>query len=82
MGAASGAVVVLVEVAGVLGVAVPVVEIVHVVTVLDGVVPATLAVDVLVFGWVVMLVIGGGAHVTVPSHLPVSTTPFGHAPER
>ena len=63
----------LVEVAGVLGVTVPIVEIVDVVTVLDRLVPASLAVDMLVFGWVVMLVIGGRAHIAVPSSLPVST---------
>ena len=61
-GGPSGAVVVLVEVAGVLGVPVPVVDVVDVVAVLHGFVPAALAVDVLVLGRVVMLVIGGRTH--------------------
>src|SRR6478752_7742769 len=61
-GGPSGAVVVLVEVAGVLCVPVPVVEVVDVVTVFHGFVPAALAVDVLVLGRVVMLVIGGRTH--------------------
>jgi hypothetical protein len=61
----SGAVVVLVEVAGVLGVPVPVMDVVDVVAVLDGFVPAALAVDVLVLGRVVMLVIGGRTHLVI-----------------
>jgi hypothetical protein len=64
---------VLVEVAGVLGVPVPVVEIVEVVTVLDSLMSAPLAMNVLVVGHVVMLVIGGRGHLALPSHLPVST---------
>ena len=61
-GGPSGAVVVLVEVAGVLCVPVPVVEVVDVVTVFHGFMPAAFAVDVLVLGRVVMLVIGGRTH--------------------
>ena len=61
----SGAVVVLVEVAGVLCVPVPVVEVVDVVTVFHGFMSAALAVDVLVLGRVVMLVIGGRTHLAI-----------------
>ena len=61
----SGAVVVLVEVAGVLCVPVTVVEVVDVVTVWHGFMPAVLAVDVLVVGLVVMLVIGGRTHLVI-----------------
>jgi len=64
-GGPSGAVVVLVEVAGVLCVPVPVVEVVDVVTVFHGFMPAALAVDVLVLGRVVMLVIGGRSHLAI-----------------
>jgi hypothetical protein len=61
---------VLVEVPGVLSVPVPVVEVVDVVSVLYGFVPAVLAVDVLVIGLVVMFVIGRRRHPRLPSPRP------------
>ncbi len=74
----SDAVVVLVEVPGVLSVPVPVVEVVDVVAVLHGFVPAVLAVDVLVIGLVVMFVIGRRRHLAVA----LSSTRLGLSPLR
>ena len=55
----------LVEVASVLRVPVAVVKVVHMITVLNGLMPAALAVNVGVIGLVVLLMIGGGHHLDV-----------------